>query len=80
MQEWQNQILEREGFNKNETTKNTNKMKAMTITFYQNKTTGKYISKLRKGNEVIQTKEYDTYERARLSYIAWQADGHIPSY
>ena len=27
MQEWQNQILEREGFNKNETTKNTNKMK-----------------------------------------------------
>jgi hypothetical protein len=61
-------------------TKNTTIMKAMTITFYQNKTTGKYISKLRKGNEVIQTKEYDTYERARLSYIAWQADGHIPSY
>jgi hypothetical protein len=55
-------------------------MKTMTITFYQNKTTGKYISKLRKGNEVIQEKEYDTYERARLSYIAWQADGHIPSY
>ena len=27
MQEWQNQILDREGFNKNETTKNTNKMK-----------------------------------------------------
>lgn len=56
------------------------KIQPITITFYQNKTTGKYISKLRKGDEVIQTKEYDTYERARLSYIASQADGHIPSY
>jgi len=55
-------------------------MKALTITFYQSKTSGKYISKLRKGNEVIEQREYDTYEKARLSYLAYQADGHIPSY
>ena len=55
-------------------------MKAMTITFYQNKTTGKYISKLRKGNEVIEEREYDTYQKAYLSHLAFQADGHIPSY
>ena len=55
-------------------------MNPMTVTFYQNKTTGKYISKLRIGSEVIEEKEYDTYQKAYLSYLSFQADGHIPSY
>ena len=55
-------------------------MNPMTVTFYQNKTTGKYISKLRIGNEVIEEREYDTYQKAYLSYLSFQADGHIPSY
>ena len=62
------------------TNQKDNDMKPLTITFYQSKTSGKYISKLRKGNEVIEQREYDTYEKARLSYLAFQADGHIPSY
>ena len=64
------------------TTKNKRAMQIqpLTITFYQNKTTGKYISKLRKGSEVIEEKEYDTYEKARLSHLAYQADGLVASY
>jgi hypothetical protein len=46
-------------------------MEALTFNIYQNKKTGEYLGRLKRGGLIIEETKYEDFAEARRAYIAW---------